>query len=144
MTSSPPMYGRSASGTTTLPSGCWYCSRMAIITRGSARPDPLSVCTYSGRPLAVWREADVGAARLKLLAVRAARDLQPLLAARRPHLDVVLLGGGEAQVAGAHHDHAIGQAEALGHVLGVDQAASPARRTTFPAVTNLYISTLSN
>lgn len=48
MAAIPPMYGRSTSGTTTVPSACWLFSRMAMTMRGSARPEPLSVCTNSG------------------------------------------------------------------------------------------------
>ena len=48
MRSRPPRYGRSGSGTTTDPSGCWWVSSSAAIVRGSARPDPLRVWTSSG------------------------------------------------------------------------------------------------
>src|SRR5262249_25809517 len=41
--SSPPTYDRSAGGTTTLPSACWYCSRIATIVRPIAMPEPFSV-----------------------------------------------------------------------------------------------------
>ena len=42
------MYGRSTSGTTTDPSGCWLVSRIAATVRGRARPEPLSVWRSSG------------------------------------------------------------------------------------------------
>ena len=38
ITSSPPMYGTSACGTRTLPSACWYCSRIATSVRPIASP----------------------------------------------------------------------------------------------------------
>src|SRR5207237_4707779 len=49
--------------------------------------------------VAVGAEADVGPSRLEVTEVGARRDLEPLAAARRPQLDVVLLGGNEAEVA---------------------------------------------
>ena len=45
---SQPMNGRSTSGTITLPSSCWYCSRMATTVRPTASAEPLSVCTSRG------------------------------------------------------------------------------------------------
>jgi hypothetical protein len=48
MTSIPPIHGRRTAGTRMLPSACWQFSMIAIIVRGSASPDPLSVCTSSG------------------------------------------------------------------------------------------------
>ncbi len=46
---SEPIVSRRGGGTTTEPSGRWYVSRMAATTRARARPEPLSVCTSSGR-----------------------------------------------------------------------------------------------
>jgi hypothetical protein len=43
--SAPPMYGRSTSGMTTLPSSCWKFSRMATTVRPTASPEPFRVCT---------------------------------------------------------------------------------------------------
>src|SRR5690606_40966378 len=48
--------------------------------------------------------ADVRAARLKIARVTARANFQPLSAARRPHLDVELAAGGEAQVTGDNLD----------------------------------------
>jgi hypothetical protein len=48
MTSRPPMYGRSCSGTSIVPSGRWYVSMIASIVRVSARPLPLIVCANRG------------------------------------------------------------------------------------------------
>jgi hypothetical protein len=45
--SSPPMYGRSASGSTMLPSACWPFSSTATRVRPTARPEPFSVCRNS-------------------------------------------------------------------------------------------------
>jgi hypothetical protein len=45
---STPRYGRRASGTRTPPSGSWQCSRMAMMVRGKASPEPFSVCTNRG------------------------------------------------------------------------------------------------
>lgn len=41
--SRPPRYGRSTWGTRTLPSACWWFSRMATIVRGTAHRVPFSV-----------------------------------------------------------------------------------------------------
>ncbi len=41
--SAPPMYFLSASGMTTVPSGCWKFSRIATTVRPTARPDPFNV-----------------------------------------------------------------------------------------------------
>ncbi len=49
ISNSSPKYGRNTSGNLMLPSALWLFSRSAIITRGKASPEPLSVCTYSGR-----------------------------------------------------------------------------------------------
>ena len=46
MTSRPPMNGRSASGTVTLPSASWKFSRIATTRRGTAAAVAFSVCTY--------------------------------------------------------------------------------------------------
>ncbi len=51
MTSRPPRYGRSTSGTTTLPSACWKFSRMAMTMRGTAHAVALSVWQNSVAPL---------------------------------------------------------------------------------------------
>src|SRR5690606_11835310 len=48
MRSRPFMYPRRASGTSTEPSACWFCSRMATSVRPIARPEPLSVCAKRG------------------------------------------------------------------------------------------------
>ena len=42
------MYGRSASGTSTEPSGRRWVSTSAAQTRGTASAEPLSVCTKLG------------------------------------------------------------------------------------------------
>ena len=52
----PPMYGRSASGTVIEPSRFWKFSITAIRQRPTARPEPLSVCTSSGLPVAGLRQ----------------------------------------------------------------------------------------
>jgi hypothetical protein len=49
----PPMYGRSASGTITEPSAFWKFSSTATSVRPTASPEPLSVCTRSGLPCAL-------------------------------------------------------------------------------------------
>ena len=46
MTSMPPMKGRSASGTVTLPSASWQFSRIATTSRGTAAAVAFSVCKY--------------------------------------------------------------------------------------------------
>ncbi len=50
-----PKYGTSAAGIRTRPSASRLFSRSAASTRGTARPDPFSVCTSSGRPDCRWR-----------------------------------------------------------------------------------------
>ena len=52
---SAPMYGRSAAGVSIDPSSRWYVSSTAMITRGSASPEPFSVCGYCGRAPASGR-----------------------------------------------------------------------------------------
>jgi hypothetical protein len=49
----PPMYGRSASGTVTEPSAFWKFSSTATSVRPTASPEPFSVCTRSGLPCAL-------------------------------------------------------------------------------------------
>ncbi len=44
------MYGRSASGISTVPSACWYCSRIATTVRPIATPLPFKVCARRGFP----------------------------------------------------------------------------------------------
>src|SRR5215472_13686267 len=68
ITSTPPMYGRSASGTTIEPFARWYVSITASIVRGSARPLPFSVCTNCG--------GCPGAARNRRFARRAWKSLK--------------------------------------------------------------------
>ena len=51
----PPMYGRITSGKCTEPSSCWKFSRMPMMIRGSAKPDPFKVCTNRGREPASGR-----------------------------------------------------------------------------------------
>src|SRR5881628_2328620 len=61
-------------------------------------------------------------ARLEIFAVRATRYFQisPALArSRRPHFNVIALGGSKSQVAGAKLDYSIMQAEELQHAFGV-------------------------
>ena len=83
------MYGRSAAGTTTEPSACWYCSRIATIVRPTAMPEPLSVWTGRGFRLALGAVADLRAPRLEVLEVRARRDLAVRVLAGQPDLEVV-------------------------------------------------------
>ena len=52
---SHPMKGRSTSGTITVPSSCWYCSRIAINVRPTARAEPFSVCARRGFALGSGR-----------------------------------------------------------------------------------------
>jgi hypothetical protein len=40
---SAPTYRAIASGSSTLPSGCWYVSNSAASVRGNAKPEPFSV-----------------------------------------------------------------------------------------------------
>src|SRR5882762_7120382 len=63
--------------------------------------------------------ADVGTPRLEIGEAARARDLEPLADTRRPDLEVVRLGAGEAQVAGREQHDAVGELEALQHGLGV-------------------------
>ena len=70
------------------------------------------------RALEVRRVAvlDVGAARLEVAAVRAAGDFLVAVVTGQPHLDVVGLARGEAQVARAQRDDAVRKAELLEQV----------------------------
>ena len=86
--------------------------------RGRARPEPLSVWRSSGFGARFGPVADVHAARLVVAEVGARADFQPVLDARRPDLEVVLLGLHEAHVAGRHEQHPIRQAQALEQRLG--------------------------
>src|SRR5262249_45816343 len=63
--------------------------------------------------------ANLRAPRLKVLAVRARRDLLVHALPRQPDLEVVRLRRRESEVAGAQRDDAIVQAEALQHALGI-------------------------
>ncbi len=64
------MNGNSTSGTSIVPSGRWLFSMIAIIVRGSASPDPFSVCTNSGFP--------PGSRRNRMFARRAWKSVQLL------------------------------------------------------------------
>ena len=63
--------------------------------------------------------ADVGAARLEGVEVGAGRDFAVEILAGQPDFEVVGLGGGEAGVAGAEQDAAIGKAEGFEDFFGV-------------------------
>ena len=71
---------------------------------------------HEARPL-VGPVAAVQAPRLEVGAVRARGDLAVALLAGHPGLEVVLLGGRSAQVAGGDVDHAVGDAQAGEDVL---------------------------
>src|SRR5689334_3241898 len=58
-------------------------------------------------------EAHAHAPRLEIFKIRARAALEPRLRAGRPHLEVVALGGGEAEVAAAEQHDAIRQLERL-------------------------------
>ena len=77
-------------------------------------------------------EAQVGAARLKGLKVRAGGDLLILARGGQPDLQVVGLGGAEPQVARAKRDDAVGQFQPLENFLRVVRQASRVRRKSFP------------
>ena len=84
---------------------------MAAHTRGTARAEPLRVCT-SSLPLArLGPVADRGPAGLVVREPRDRRHLQPLVAARGVDLDVVRAVVALAQVAGADLDDPVGEAE---------------------------------
>ena len=91
---------------------------MAATTRARARPEPLRVWTQFGLGAGLRPVADRHPARLEVAEVGARADLEPALDTRRPDLEVVLAGLGEAHLAGAHQQHAIGKAEALEQDLG--------------------------
>ncbi len=63
--------------------------------------------------------ADLGAARLEGLEVRAARDLAELALARQPDLDVVGLGRAEADIPGRERHDAVVDSQKLQNPLGV-------------------------
>ena len=94
-----PMRSRRTGGRSIEPSSRWWVSMIAATTRGSARPEPLSVWTSSGSGAGLRAVADGHPARLVVAEVRARADLEPALHARRPDLQVVLLGLHEAHVA---------------------------------------------
>ena len=66
-------------------------------------------------------EADVRPPRLEILKIAARRHFQPFVDARRPHLDIVALGRGKAQIGGAEIEHPVGQLQQLQHLFGVLQ-----------------------
>ena len=63
--------------------------------------------------------ADIGPPGLEITAVAAGANLEPLLAAGSPHLNIECFDGGEPQVAGAQLDNAVRQPQFLADVLGV-------------------------
>src|SRR5690349_5668718 len=69
-----------------------------------------------GRPV-----TDVGAARLEIGERARARHLEPLSDTRRPHLEIVLLGGGEPEVADGHEHHTVRQLQPAQHFLRVSR-----------------------
>ena len=86
--------------------------------RPTATPEPLSVCTKRVPLPPLGAVAGVHAPRLEIAAHRAGRDLAIGVLAGQPDLDVVGLLRGEAHVAGAQHHGAVGEPEALQHLLG--------------------------
>ena len=90
MTSQPTHFLRT-SGTTTLPSACWNCSRMAGMTRDVARPEPFREWMNSFLPVSL---------RLKRIfaGVGAGGNLLVDAHAGDPDLDVVGLHHGSAAV----------------------------------------------
>ena len=101
LNSSRPRYGFRPQGVLTGAVSFWYVSRMAAMVRGNASALPFKVCTLGARGHR-RRGRGLQAPRLERLHVADARDLQPALLPRAPHFRVVLLGLGEAHVAGAH------------------------------------------
>ena len=63
--------------------------------------------------------AEVRPARLEVAAERAGGDLPVRLLSREPDLEVVGLGGGEAEIAGRERHHAVRQAEQVEDPAGV-------------------------
>ena len=135
---------RSAAGILTRPSASRLFSRIAARTRGTARPEPLSVCTSSALPGLPRAEADLRAARLERLEIRAARHLEPPLLARRPDLEVVFLRLGEPEIAPAHEQHAVRDLELPQERSRRRPAARPAPRSSTTGWTHFRSSTLSN
>src|SRR4030042_7161761 len=63
--------------------------------------------------------ADIRPPRLEVAAVGAGADLQPFLAAGRPDINVIRLGGGKTEVAGAELADTVGQTQSLADILSV-------------------------
>ena len=90
-TSRPPRYGRSAAGTYTEPSGCWWWSSRQAMVRATAHSVPFSVAT--GLVAGVAAGADVEPPGLEGRAVRGRRQLAVGALRREPRLDVELARG---------------------------------------------------
>ena len=142
--SRPPRYGRSGSGTTTEPSGCWWVSISAAIVRGNARADPFSVCTSSGLAVGSGRYRIAIRRDLVVAEVADAADLEPALHAGCPDLEIVLAGLDEAHLSRAHQQDAVRQAEPLEQQLGALGQPFELLHRTHRAPVKLTISTLSN
>ena len=85
-------------------------------------PVPFSVCTYSSLPSR--RNRMFSLPGLVVGGVRARGDLAVALLGREPRLDVVLLGGGRAEVADRDVHHPVRQPEALDDLLLVGEQPS--------------------
>ncbi len=127
---STPRYGRSTSGTVTVPSGVLVVLEQAGDRARKRQPRSVER-VHEPRLLALRRPiANVRAPRLEVGEVAARRHLEPRADARRPRLEIVRHRRAEAGVARREQLAAIRQPESLEHRLGVAREQLELRRPT--------------
>ena len=120
-------------------------SRARRSARAAAPGPSRSACARArASPSAPGRKRMFARRAWKSRKLRARADLEPLAAARRPDLEVVLHRGGERRGRRCTSGPRGRGARAAGRRPRRRRAASAARRRTSPARTNFTISTLSN
>src|SRR5512143_3474716 len=98
---------------------------------------------HQARFTVAWAVLDIGTAGLEIAHVRYRRDLQPLIAAGSPHLQVVRDAGVEAQVSGAELEHPVGQSQLAAGFFGIGQHFLPMPAGRFLSISILSSSTVS-
>ena len=112
-TSSPPSPGRSAWGTRTLPSACWWFFRMATQPAGGRQG---AVQGGDLRLAVLVPIADAQPPGLEGGAVGGRRQLSVGLLGRHPRLAVELAGGRGTKVAGRHINDAVRDLDGVEHL----------------------------
>ena len=111
--------------------------------RGSARPDPLSVCTNNGLPPPAGRNRMLARRAWKSVNVLHDETSSHLPDTGRPHLEIVRLRARETRIAGGQQNHSVWKSKPLQHRLRV-AVRSSCCATESPGSQYRTSSTLSN